>query len=121
MLFILDAQYYVPVKLFRTAESIHLFKVTGKLIPEHIKLKRNILWDIIELDWKEVNVTLNRNKINLPPSVIILLRDHIMLKQGMTWFPLVSNDSPEAVEIIKDILPERPVSYQCRVISSLGS
>ena len=39
-LFILDDQYYVPVKLCRTAGSIHLFKITGKLIPEHIKLKR---------------------------------------------------------------------------------
>ena len=40
MLFISDAQYYVPVKLCR---SIHLFKNTGKLTPEYIKLKRNIL------------------------------------------------------------------------------
>ena len=75
MLFISDAQYYVPVKLCRTAGSIHLFKITGKLTPEHIKLKRNILWDIIELDWKDVNMTLNGNEINLPASVIILLRD----------------------------------------------
>ena len=50
MLFILDAQYYVPVKLCRTAGSIHLFKITGKLTPKCIKLKRNILWDVIELD-----------------------------------------------------------------------
>ena len=74
MLFILDAQYYVPLKLCRTLGSIHLFKITGKLIHEHVKLKRNILWDIIELDWKEVNTTLNGNKINLPALVIIPLR-----------------------------------------------
>ena len=29
MLFILDAQYYVLVKLYRAAGSIHLFKITG--------------------------------------------------------------------------------------------
>ena len=52
MLFISDAQYYVPVKLCRTAGSIHLFKIMGKLTPEHIKLKTNILWDVIELDRK---------------------------------------------------------------------
>ena len=51
------------------------FKITGKLIPQDIRLKRNILWDIIEIDWKEVNMTLNGNKINLPASVIIPLRD----------------------------------------------
>ena len=108
MMFLSDAQYYVPVKLCRTAGSIHL--ITGKLTPKHIKLKRNILWDVIELAQKEVNMTLNGNKINLPTSVIMPLRDkfklrcivkqesllfHIMLKQCMTWFPLVTNDSPE--------------------------
>ena len=87
--------------VYRTAGSIHLFKITGKLTPEHIKLKRNILWDIIELNWKEFNMALNRYKINLPASVIIPLRDkfkirctvkwepllfHIMQRQGMTWF-----------------------------------
>ena len=34
-----------------------------------------------------------------------------MLKQGMAWFPLITNDSPETVYIIKDKLPEWPVSY----------
>ena len=34
MLFILDAKYYVPIKLCRTAGSIHLFKITGTLTPE---------------------------------------------------------------------------------------
>ena len=71
MLFISVVQYYIPVKLCRTAEGTHLFKITGKLTPECVKLKRNILWDVTELDWKEVNMTLN----GLPASVIILLRD----------------------------------------------
>ena len=110
MLFISDAQYCVAVKMCRSTGSIHLFKITGKLTPEHIKLKRNIPSDVTELDWKEVNMTLNGSKINLPASVIIQLRDilkircivelkpllfHIMLKQYMMWFPLVTNDSPE--------------------------
>ena len=40
MLFISDAWYYVPVKLCRTPGSIHLFKITRKLIPEHVNLKK---------------------------------------------------------------------------------
>ena len=68
MLFISDAQYYVPIKLCRTAGSIHLFKITETLTPEHIKLKGNILWNVIELDCKEVNMTLKGSKINLPAS-----------------------------------------------------
>ena len=38
MLFISDAQYYVPVKLCRAAGSIHLFKMVGMLTPENVKL-----------------------------------------------------------------------------------
>ena len=79
------------------AGSIHLCKIMGTLTPENVKLKRNLFWDVIELDWNEVNMTLNRNKINLPKSLKIKFRDkfkirhivkrehllfHIMLKQG---------------------------------------
>ena len=53
------------------AGSIHLFKIMGILTPENVKLKRNRIWDIIEIDWKKVNMTLNGNKINLPKSVTI--------------------------------------------------
>ena len=112
LLFIWDAQYYMPIKLCITTGSMHLFKITGTLLPEHVKLKRNILWDIMEIDWKEVNVTLSGNTIILWALVIIPLRDkfkvrpivkweplhfHFMLKQHMTWFPLVDNDSLETV------------------------
>ena len=77
-----------------------------------MKLKTNILWDIIELNWKEVNVKSNRNKIYLPTSVTIMFKDkfkirgivkrnpllfHIMLKQGMTLCTLASNNPPETV------------------------
>ena len=65
MLFISDVQYYVPIKLCRMVGSIHLFKITGVLSPENVKLKQILIWDVIELDWKEVNKTLNGNKINL--------------------------------------------------------
>ena len=105
MLFISDIQHYVPIKLCRMAGSIDLFKITGTSTPKNVKLRRNIIWDVIELDWKEVNVTLNRNKINLPKSVTVKLRDkfkircivlrehllfHIMLKQlGLLWHPMI--------------------------------
>ena len=79
MLFIQDDQYDVPVKMCRTAGSINLFKISGKLIPEHVKLKRIILWDFTEIDCKEVNMTLNGNKINLTASVVILLRENSKL------------------------------------------
>ena len=32
-----------------------------------------LIWYVIELDWKEVSMTLNGNQINLPKSVTIKL------------------------------------------------
>ena len=83
MLFISDTKYYVPIKLCRTAGNMHLFKTTGKLTPENVKLKTHILWDVIQLDWKEVNVTLNGNKINLPASVMVPLRDKFKIRYNV--------------------------------------
>ena len=110
MLFISDIQYYVPIKLCKTAGSIHQFKIAGTLVPENVKLKWNYIWDIIEIDWKEVNVTLNGNGVNLPKSITIMIRDkfkirhmiereplfiQVMLKQGFIWLTLTS-DNPLA-------------------------
>ena len=112
MLFILDTKYYVPIKLCKIARNIHLFKITGTSTSENVKLKRNKILDIMEIDWKEVSVTLNGNIINLPKSVTIKFRDkfkirclvrrepllfHIMLKQGFTWFTLASDHMQEKV------------------------
>ena len=66
MIFISDKQYYVPIKLCKTTGNNHLFKITGMLKPENIKLNQNHIWDTLEIDWKEVSVTFNDNKINLP-------------------------------------------------------
>ena len=67
-------------------------------------------------------MTSNGNKINLPKSVTIKLRDkfkirciikrkpllfHIVLKQGFTWFTVASNNPHETVQDIQDILPEK--------------
>ena len=81
MLFISDTQYYVPVKLCKAVGRIHLFKSTRKLLPKHVKLDKHILWDVREVDWKKVNMTLNGNKIKLPTSVIIPLRDKFKLEE----------------------------------------
>ena len=103
MLFISDIKSYVPIKLCKTSGSIHLFKLTGSITKENITLHKNTLWDVMEIDWRLVTVTLNGNVINLPGSVIIPFRDkfkirwiiksrplllHLMLKQGQTWYPL---------------------------------
>ena len=64
MMFISDVQNYVPIKLCKTAGSIHLFKIVGTLKAKNIKLIKNYLWDTLEIDWKEVTVTFNGDKID---------------------------------------------------------
>ena len=71
MLFASDTKYYLPIKLCKMAGSIHLFTITRALTSKNVQLKRNKGWDIIEIDWKEFNMTLNGNRINLPTSVTI--------------------------------------------------
>ena len=103
MLFISDFQNYVPIKLCKAAGSIYLFKIKDMLKPEDIKLNKNYLWDRMEIDWKEVTVTFNDNKISLPRIVVVRLHDkikvrrlmnsepllfHMIIKQGITWLTL---------------------------------
>ena len=80
------------------------------------------MWDVIEIDWRLVTITLSGNVINLPGPVIIPFRDkikirwiiesrslllHLMLKQGQTWYPLssirdmmeIENNVPQSVEM----------------------
>ena len=80
MLFISDVQNYIAIKLCKEAGSIHLFKIIGMLKAENIKVNKNYIWDVLEIDWKEVTVTFNENKINLPRVVTIKLQDKIKIR-----------------------------------------
>ena len=73
MLFISNMQSYAPINLSKIAGSIsiHLFKIRGRLTPENIKLKKNWIWDVLEIDWKVVNMTLNGNEIILCRFLIL--------------------------------------------------
>ena len=71
MLFISDVDNYVPIKLCKTEGSIHLFKIKGTLKSGDVKLNRNYLWDILDINWNKVTVTFDDNKIELSKIVTI--------------------------------------------------
>ena len=135
MLFILDVQYYAPVKLCKTAGGIHLFKITGKITMDKVKLNRYHKWDILEIDWSEVKVTFNGKEINLPKSITVRLWDkfkvrpmmgnqplhfHIMLKQGFNQFTLTQEDQDaDEVEIRLYFSEKWPKKSTLYAISSL--
>ena len=93
----------IPVKLCKTAGSIHLFQIYGQLVSDQITLERRYLWDVIRIDWGEVFLTLNGAIIQMLILVKVPLRDeyrlrslirkgssllHVMLRQGTSWYAL---------------------------------
>ena len=84
-------------------------------------MHRNKVWDILEIDWKNVTLTVNGNVINLLGSVNIPFRDkfkirqmigskplllHLMLRWGQTWYPLsnielteIEDNNPESIQM----------------------
>ena len=105
---IADTQSYVPLDLNKVAGNVHLFKLTGTLVLDNVTLKKNWIWDVLEVNWNDVCVTLNERKINLPMSLVIPIaykikmrqvfkkRDslhlYIMLKQRKSWFNFKNTD-----------------------------
>ena len=102
-MFISDVQHYIPIKLCKTSGSPHLFKITGTLKPEDIRLNKNYLWDTLEINWNKIKLSFNSNEIELPQLVTIKMQDkirarrmmskeiqnfHIMIRQGITWYNL---------------------------------
>ena len=73
IVFISDVQNDIPIKLCKAAGSTNLFIILDMLKAENGKLNKNYLWDILEIDWKEVTMTFNDNKINLARVATIQL------------------------------------------------
>ena len=70
-LFIADTESYMPLELSKVAGNVHLFKLTGDLLLEHVTLKKNWIWDILEVNWNDGRITLNDKEINLSMSIVI--------------------------------------------------
>ena len=63
VLFISDVQHYIPRKLCKTSGSPHLFKIKDALKSEDIRLNKNYLWDMLEINWNKIKLLLNSNEI----------------------------------------------------------
>ena len=107
-LFIADTESYVPLELNKSARNVHLFRLTGILLLDNVTLKKNWIWDVLEVNWNDVQVTLNEREINLPMSIVIpieyklkvrklfgkkdSLHLYAMLKQRKSWFHLENSE-----------------------------
>ena len=109
-LFIVDNQCYILSHLYKIAGSVHLLKLHGMLTKENLTLKKNWIWDVLEIDWTDVYVLHDHKEINLPITIVVPIyyklklrqllgnsrRDplhlYIMLKQRKSWFHLESTE-----------------------------
>ena len=84
VLFISDIQHYIPIKLCKTSGSLHLFKITGTLTSEDIRLNKNYLWDTLEINWDKIKLSFKSNEIKLPQLVMIKMQDKIRIRRMMS-------------------------------------
>ena len=95
-LFLADTKSYVSLDLNKLARNTHLFKLTQGLSLENITLKKNWIWDVLEM-MDDICIILNDKEVHLPTMLIMpfihklkvrklfgkkdLLHVYIMLKQ----------------------------------------
>ena len=106
-LFLVNTQSYVPPELNSAAGNVHLFRLSGTLTVEKFTLKKNLILDVLEINWDNTHVTLNEREINLPGTLTIPLayklkvrklfternsmHVYIMLKHRKSWYNLKMN------------------------------
>ena len=103
-LFLANTQSYVPLELNSAARNVHLFKLTGALLIENFNLKKNWIWDVLEINWNNTCIELNDKEVHLPGTLAIpliyklkvrklfternSLHVYIMLKHRKSWYNL---------------------------------
>ena len=99
-----DTKSYISLDLNQLAWTTHLFKLTGDLSLENITLKKNLIWDVLEIKWEDICIILNDKEVHLPTMLIIpfihklkvrklfgkrdIMHVDIMLKQRKPWYNL---------------------------------
>ena len=82
------------------------FKLSSTLATESFILKKNWIWDVLEINWNNTHVILNDKEISLPGTLTIplvyklkvrkllternSLHVYIMLKHRKSWYNLES-------------------------------
>ena len=80
-LFVADNHCYIPLHLNRLAASVHLFKLHSILTKENVVLKKNWIWDVLEIDWTDVYLLQDHKEINLLVTVVIPIYYKYKLRQ----------------------------------------
>ena len=103
-LFLAKTKSYVSLNLNQSARNVHLFKLMGELSPNDVVLKKNWIWDVLEIRWGNTRITLNNKEIHLPTTLLVplihkikvrklfdkinIMHIYIVLKQRKSWYNL---------------------------------
>ena len=55
-LFLANTQSYVTLELNSAAGNVHLFKLSGALAVEKFTLRKNWIWDVLEINWDNTHM-----------------------------------------------------------------
>ena len=72
-LFLADTKSYVSLNLNQSAGNTHLFKLIGELSSDKVTLKKNWIWDMLEIKWGNTHIILDNKEIHLPTTLLVLL------------------------------------------------
>ena len=60
-----------------------------KIKSRNVKLKKNWIWDVLQIDWSNTSITLNDNKIDLLSLVIIPFKERYRARRLLRKHPLL--------------------------------
>ena len=80
-LILADTKSYVSLNLNQSARNTHLFKLMGELSPNNIILKKNWIWDVLEIKWGNTHITLNDKEIHLPTTLLVALIHKVRVRK----------------------------------------
>ena len=99
-----NTKSYVSLNLNQSARNTHLFKLMGEISPSDVIVKKNLIWDVLEVKWGNTHITINDKEIHLPTTLLVplihkikvrelfnktnLMHVYIMLKQRQSCYNL---------------------------------
>ena len=51
------------------------------LIKENLTLKKNWIWDVLEIDWTDIYILQDNKEINLPVTIVVSIYYKLKLRQ----------------------------------------
>ena len=72
-IFDLHTKSYVLLDVNKIAGNTQLFKLTGELSLDNVTIRKNWIWDVLEIRWDDICMILNDKEIHLPTMLVIPL------------------------------------------------